>query len=148
LIAAVIEQSPQEFGLRSAAWTAPVLCQYLRHMHGIEVSRKTVGRALDRLDLRWKRPRHQLALRPDTWRQSKGGSNAASGAARSSCRSAVRGRRAAGHRRLAGHVGLGQLVHKGFLGKPCRQRGHREPRGHLGRRGLTVASQRFLLPPG
>ena len=23
--------------------------------------------------IRWKRPRHQLALRPDTWRQSKGG---------------------------------------------------------------------------
>jgi transposase len=82
LITAVIEQSPQEFGLRSAAWTAPVLCQYLRKEHRIEVSRKTVARAIDRLGLRWKRPRHELALRPDTWRQSKGGLNAASPAAR------------------------------------------------------------------
>jgi transposase len=73
LIAAVIEQSPQEFGLRAAAWTAPVLCQYLQQLHDIAVSRKTVSRALDRLGLHWKRPRHQLALRPETWRQAKGG---------------------------------------------------------------------------
>ena len=85
LIAAVIEQSPQEFGLRSAAWTAQVLCQYLHQAHGIEVSRKTVGRAIDRLGLHWKRPRHELALRPDTWRQSKGGSNVASPAVRARC---------------------------------------------------------------
>ncbi len=82
LITAVIAQDPQEFGFRAATWTAPLLCQYLRQAHRLDVSRKTVARALDRLDLRWKRPRHQLALRPDTWRQSKGGSNGASGAAR------------------------------------------------------------------
>ena len=40
------------------------------------VSRKTVGRAIARLGIRWKRPRHQLARRPDTWRRSKGGSKA------------------------------------------------------------------------
>jgi transposase len=85
LIAAVVERSPQDFGLRSATWTAPVLCQYLRKEHGIAVSRMTVARAIDRLGLRWKRPRHELALRPDTWRQSKGGSNAASPAARARC---------------------------------------------------------------
>jgi len=85
LIAAVIKQSPQEFGLRSAAWTAPVLCQYLHKEHGIDGSRTTVARAIDRLGRRWKRPRHELARRPDTWRQSKGGSNAALPAARARC---------------------------------------------------------------
>jgi len=73
LVAAVIEESPQDHGLRSVTWTAPLLCQYLRKAHRIEVSRRTVGRAIDRLGLHWKRPRHQLALRPDTWRQAKGG---------------------------------------------------------------------------
>ncbi len=82
LIAAVVDASPQDFGLRSATWTAPALCQYLRKEHGIAVSHMTVARAIDRLGLRWKRPRHELALRPDTWRQSKGGSNAASPAVR------------------------------------------------------------------
>jgi transposase len=51
--------------------------RYLQDHHEVEVSRKTVGRAIARLEIRWKRPRHQLARRPDTWRQSKGGSNAA-----------------------------------------------------------------------
>jgi transposase len=82
LIAAVFDQDPRELGYHGTVWTAPLLCQYLRQGHGIVVSRKTVSRAIDRLDLHWKRPRHQLALRPGTWRQSKGGSNAASRAAR------------------------------------------------------------------
>jgi transposase len=74
---AAFDQAPTDIGFRGTAWTAPLLCQYLRQVHQIEVSRKTVSRALDRLDLRWKRPRHQLALRPKTWRQSKGGSRRA-----------------------------------------------------------------------
>jgi transposase len=45
----------------------------LRDHHAIEVSDRTVSRAIDRLGIRWKRPRHELALRPETWRQSKGG---------------------------------------------------------------------------
>jgi transposase len=81
LLAAVFDQDPRELGFHATVWTAPLLCQYLRQEHGIDVSRKTVGRAIDRLGLHWKRPRHQLALRPDTWRQSKGGSSAACGAA-------------------------------------------------------------------
>jgi transposase len=72
-IEAVIDRDPRVFGLRAASWTAPLLCQYLWQEHQVEVSRKTVARALDRLGLHWKRPRHQLALRPDTWRQAKGG---------------------------------------------------------------------------
>jgi len=81
LLAAVFDQDPRKLGFHATVWTAPLLCQYLRKDHGIDVSRKTVSRAIDRLDLHWKRPRHQLALRPDTWRQSKGGFSAACGTA-------------------------------------------------------------------
>src|SRR3954454_6839163 len=73
LVAAVIDGDPREFGYHATVWTAPLLSRYLREHHAIEVSDRTVSRAIDRLDLRWKRPRHELALRPETWRQSKGG---------------------------------------------------------------------------
>jgi transposase len=75
-IAEVIDTDPRALGYHQTVWTARLLVQYLRDHHEVEVSRKTVSRALARLDIRWKRPRHQLARRPDTWRQSKGGSNA------------------------------------------------------------------------
>ncbi len=73
LIAAVIDKDPRELGYRSTNWTAGLLVRYLERAHGIEVSRRSVGLAIDRLGIRWKRPRHELALRPETWRQSKGG---------------------------------------------------------------------------
>jgi transposase len=72
-IADVIDTDPRKLGYRHTVWTAPLLVRYLRDHHQVEVSRKTVSRAIARLDIRWKRPRHQLARRPDTWRQSKGG---------------------------------------------------------------------------
>jgi transposase len=75
-IAQVIDSDPRKLGYHSTVWTAPLLVSYLRDHHEVEVSRKTVSRAIDRPGIRWKRPRHQLARRPDTWRQSKGGSNA------------------------------------------------------------------------
>jgi len=43
----------------------------------LPVSRQSVSRAIARLHLRWKRPRHRLGRRPATWRQAKGGSNGA-----------------------------------------------------------------------
>ena len=73
LVAAVIDGDPRQVGYHATVWTAPLLSQYLREHHQVEVSDRTVSRAIDRLDLRWKRPRHELALRPETWRQSKGG---------------------------------------------------------------------------
>jgi transposase len=73
LIAEVIDKDPRELGYRSTNWTASLLMEYLKRAHGIEVSRKSVGLAITRLRHRWKRPRHQLSLRPETWRQSKGG---------------------------------------------------------------------------
>jgi transposase len=77
LIAAVIDQDPRAFGYRATGWTNALLRQYLGDVHHVVVSRKSVSLAIARLDMCWKRPRHQLALRPETWRQSKGGSNAA-----------------------------------------------------------------------
>src|SRR5512135_3340732 len=72
-IAEVIDTDPRVLGYHQTVWTAPLLVRYLHDHQEVEVSRKTVSRALARLDIRWKRPRHQLARRPDTWRQSKGG---------------------------------------------------------------------------
>ena len=77
LIAAIIDRDPRDLGYRHTGWTNALLRRYLEEVHGLLVSRRSVRRALVRLGIRWKRPRHQLALRPDTWRQSKGGSNAA-----------------------------------------------------------------------
>lgn len=73
LIAAVIEEDPREFGYRSTVWTASLLAAYLADFHEVQVSLRSVGYALEREQLRWKRPRHRLALRPETWRQAKGG---------------------------------------------------------------------------
>jgi transposase len=73
LIEAVIDQDPRGLGYHSTVWTAALLMQHLKRVHGIEVSRKSISLAIARLGIRWKRPRHQLALRPKTWRQSKGG---------------------------------------------------------------------------
>ena len=72
-IAQVIDTDPRDLGYRSTVWTAPLLVGHLRDHHEIEVSRKTVSRAIARLGIRWKRPRYQLALRPEAWRQAKGG---------------------------------------------------------------------------
>ena len=77
LIENVIEQDPRELGYRATVWTAELLEQYLWETHQIDVSRRSVGLAIGRLRFRWKRPRHHLARRPSTWRQAKGGSNAA-----------------------------------------------------------------------
>lgn len=73
LIDAVIERDPRTLGYRATAWTAPLLVEYLHETHAIEVGCTSVRDAIARLRLRWKRPRHTLALRPATWRQSKGG---------------------------------------------------------------------------
>jgi transposase len=73
LIAEVIDGDPRDLGYHSTVWTAPLLCEYLKQVHGIAVSRKSVSSAIARLGIRWKRPRYQLARRPETWRQSKGG---------------------------------------------------------------------------
>jgi transposase len=73
LIDAVIERDPRELDYRSTVWTASLLVAYLRDEHGLAVSDDSVRLAIARLSIRWRRPRHRLALRPVTWRQAKGG---------------------------------------------------------------------------
>jgi len=73
VIDAVIDTDPRALGYRSTVWTVPLLVQYLADQHWLNVSTSSVRLALARLELHWKRPRHRLALRPETWRQAKGG---------------------------------------------------------------------------
>ena len=73
LIDAVIDMDPRALGYRSTVWTVPLLAQYLADQHELNVSAPSVRLALARLELHWKRPRHRLALRPEAWRQAKGG---------------------------------------------------------------------------
>ena len=73
LIAEIIDHDPQALGYNATIWTVALLKRYLQDEHGIEVSDKSISRTIARLGICWKRPRHQLALRPETWRQAKGG---------------------------------------------------------------------------
>ena len=73
LIEAIIDTDPRERGYRATVWTAPLLVHYLADDHHLTVSCQSVRLAIARLRIRWKRPRHTLALRPATWRQAKGG---------------------------------------------------------------------------
>ena len=73
LIDAIIETDPRDLDYRSTVWTASLLRQYLADHHGLGVSRPSVSLALTRLEISWKRPRHQLGLRARFWRQAKGG---------------------------------------------------------------------------
>jgi transposase len=85
LLESVLDQDPRELGYRSTVWTAPLLRQYLEDVHDLSVSRQSVSLALVRLRIRWKRPRHHLALRAPRWRQAKGGSNAGSRSGSARC---------------------------------------------------------------
>src|SRR5205085_11011093 len=80
--APIIDAAPRAFGYRSTVWTAALLVTYLADYQQVEVSRRSVGYALDRLDIGWKFPRYHLARGSPMWRQAKGGSNGGCGRAR------------------------------------------------------------------
>lgn len=73
----LLDQDPREYGYRSPVWTVPILCREVERHTQEKVSTRTMRRALHALSCRYKRPRYALARRPATWRQAKGGSNAA-----------------------------------------------------------------------
>ena len=73
LIAAALARDPRQSGYHATVWTAGLLQQDLEQAHGIRASLKSISVAIARLHFRWKRPRHELAARPETWRQVKGG---------------------------------------------------------------------------
>jgi transposase len=72
-IAEIIDLDPRQLGYHSTVWTAPLLVSHLSHEHQIDVSTDSVSRAIMRLRIKWKRPRHHLAMRSPSWRQAKGG---------------------------------------------------------------------------
>jgi transposase len=76
LIDSIIDTDPRELGYNSTVWTAALLRQHLSESHHLALSQRSVSYALARLGIRWKRPRHLLALRARYWRQAKGGLNA------------------------------------------------------------------------
>ncbi len=73
LLDQIIETDPREADYASTVWTAQLLQHYLAARHHICVSRRSISYALARLEIIWKRPRHQLARRAQFWRQAKGG---------------------------------------------------------------------------
>jgi transposase len=73
VIEAAFAHDPRASGYQATVWTAELLRYHLGRAHGIKASLTSVRAAIARLDLRWKRPRHVLAARPETWRQAKGG---------------------------------------------------------------------------
>lgn len=75
LIDKVIDLDPRDYGYHSTVWTAGLLKLYLAEVHHLDVSQRSVSYAIERLDILWKRPRHDLARQSATWRQAKGGLN-------------------------------------------------------------------------
>ena len=80
LISEVIDSDPRHLGYHATVWTAPLLRQYLRDVHHIQASRRSVGLAIARLGIAWKQPRYDLARRAHL-AAGKRGSNGASQAA-------------------------------------------------------------------
>lgn len=77
VIRSLLKRDPRRCGSRSPVWTVPLLRHQVEHRTGESASARTVRRALRALRYRYKRPRYVLARRSPTWRQAKGGLNAA-----------------------------------------------------------------------
>jgi transposase len=69
LLAWLLKQPPDSFGYQATGWTASLLRVVLATRLGVQVSVRTVRRALHQMDHAWKRPRY--ALRPDPDREKK-----------------------------------------------------------------------------
>lgn len=70
-------RDPRRYGFRALSWTVPMLRCLIHRRTGKWLGLATVRRALRSLRYRYKRPRLVLARRSATWRQAKGGLNAA-----------------------------------------------------------------------
>lgn len=75
LLEETVAQDPRALGYASPVWTTRLLQDYWRHHYGLQVSRRTIRRALRQGGYRYKRARYVLARRSATWRQAKGGSS-------------------------------------------------------------------------
>lgn len=72
LLDEILGDDPRTYGYRSTVWTAELFQQYLRDYFQISAGERSVQYALKRLSVRWKHPRHTLALRDPAWQQAKG----------------------------------------------------------------------------
>ena len=74
VIAHLLPRDPRRYGSRALVWTVPHLRQQIHQRTGLQISQRTVRRALHRLNHGYKRPRYVLSRCAPTWRQAKGGS--------------------------------------------------------------------------
>jgi transposase len=77
VIKQVWDRDPRRYGFRALVWTVPMLRCWIHQRTDKWLGQATIRRALRSLHQRYKRPRLVLARRSPTWRQAKGGSNAA-----------------------------------------------------------------------
>jgi transposase len=77
VIEQVWQHDPRRYGFRALVWTVPMLRCLIQRRTKKWLGQATVRRALRSLRQRYKRPRLVLARRSPTWRQAKGGLNAA-----------------------------------------------------------------------
>ncbi|MDQ3958997.1 MAG: hypothetical protein M3255_01585 [Pseudomonadota bacterium] len=63
LIEQLMDDGPENQGYAATVRTAPLLYQHLKNVHYLDTSQRSVSRALERLELSWKRPHHCLARR-------------------------------------------------------------------------------------
>jgi transposase len=77
VIEQVRDRDPRRYGFRALVWTVPMLRCWIHQRTDKWLGHATIRRALRSLHQRYKRPRHVLARRSPTWRQAKGGLNAA-----------------------------------------------------------------------
>jgi transposase len=69
----LLPHSPNAFGYRASVWTVPMLQQQYERRTNLSTSGRTIRRALQALNFRYKRPRYVLARQAAHWRQAKGG---------------------------------------------------------------------------
>ena len=72
VILEVIDKDPRDLGYLFPVWTTRLLEIHMKSQ-GIQVSPRTIRRALRDLGYRYKRPRYVLSRRSAFWRQAKGG---------------------------------------------------------------------------
>ena len=79
LINKVVDDDPRDYGYNSTIWTAELLRRYLSKHYKQDVSLRSIGYALARLEITWKLPRYVLSRQDPFWRQAKGGLKRGSG---------------------------------------------------------------------
>jgi transposase len=65
LLAASLEERPDDLGYQAVEWTAPLLREHLAHWSGTRPSLRSVRRQLRQQGWVWKRPRYVLDPDPD-----------------------------------------------------------------------------------